>query len=452
MKRNSLFSEELFSNDPGIDEAIRVFKSSVENHAWYHSLILAKGIDPNSIKTPADFLNGVPLLNKSKVFGSFDPTTLFKTGISNKPGSLMISSGHSGNCSFGWMKKSDELTLADETDFFLNRIFSIQANEALVINASGMGVRVFTHHTSCDTGLRSDLVIELVKRVAPDFKKLVLCTNDPHFLKKIVEEALDAGIDWNQYLVYFITGGDWFPETLRDYLHNLTGKSASNASQGYWSAIYGVTELGYPLLFETPKLALMRSNLAKNREELKKRVSFSPGYCTTPFFFHHLPDSYFTETVYYPDHLPHLVVSTLNPDRDLPLVRYDTGDLGETNIKLPDNEEFLLPVTAFWGRSGNLVESNGSQLMVNDVRELLYNDHRLAARCTGYFNLEKGGPRLKLKVQLKTGFCITREIAERFEHALQLFYPEMLETCFVGYYEMSHQMNLDFERKFNHLI
>lgn len=432
--------------------AVDAFRAAVRCRPWYSRYLASMNVDPDSVKSESDFIQKVPVLDKEQVFGQHRLTELLTPVGLQQLGTVMISSGHSGTCSFGAGLRSVESELADQTDRFLNRMFGIRSGEALIINASAMGVRANTRHVCCDTGMRSDLVIGLIKQLAPDFPKLVISSGDPHFLKKLVEDALEAGIDWQSLTVFLITGGDWFPESLRTYIHRLTGKSAFSPEAGYWSAIYGLTELGYPLFFESPGLAQIRHTFWSDRPALLSQLDAEQWNCTTPFLFHHDPEGVYAETLLSDNGWPRLVLTVLNQAAALPLIRYDTGDLGWTNVRLPEFSGSGLPVTAFMGRLGNRLTDHHRTIWLTDLKELLFDDVQLTSRITGYFSLQHHGGRVKWSVQLKPDQRPTPAMTRRLNDLLHHHYPEGIDLVFVAYHRMKHQMSLDFERKFNHLI
>jgi len=431
-------------------KALSSFQKLGRTSGWYQTFLEKSRCNISVIQSVNDFKNHVPLLSKESVFNENPFIELAKCNL-REIQSIMLSSGQSGNFSTGIITWRENQKLAARTDLFLNIFFGIKKREALIINASAMGVRVFTYHTCCDTGPRSDIVITLLKEVSPSFAKTIISA-DPHLIKQIVEEAIAAGVDWQKLKVWFISGGDWFPETLRAYVQFLTGKSALVPENGFWLAIYGLTELGYPLFFETAQLAALRGEFYSNKELITERLSFQQGRCTTPFLFHLLQPSFYLEQVNDKDNTPELVFTTLDPSRAIPLVRYNTHDVGELlDPDVFEPSEFKLPMVAFWGRNQNWLCSTSTTVLITDIKELLFADYSLNEKITGFFTLQVDNGKAVLSIQLKKGKIASPMEEERFIQLVNQFYPDEMMVSFEKYHWFDQQMELDFERKFNHI-
>ena len=431
-------------------KALRSFQSQMRSNGWYKTFLEKNGCSVSNIKSIGDFVNLVPLLSKESVFNENSFSKLVKCN-SHEIQSVMLSSGQSGNFSTGIITRRENRKLASQTDLYLDLLFGIKKGEALIINASAMGVRVFTNHSCCNTGSRSDLVVTLLKKVSPSYSKTVISA-DPHLIKQIVEDSIDAGVDWSKLKVWIISGGDWFPETLRKYVHTLTGKSALNPENGFWAAIYGLTELGYPLFFETFQLASLRSKFCSNHELYEDSLAFKQGRCTTPFLFHYLQLSFYLEQVIDENKVPELVFTTLAPSRVIPLVRYNTHDIGELlDHNAFDSTTYKLPLVAFWGRNQNWLSLPSAKILITDIKELLFTDFELNEKITGFFTLQNNHGKADLTVQLKKGKMLSTLEEERFIHLLHQFYPAEINASFEKYHWFEQQMELDYEHKFNHL-
>ncbi len=431
-------------------KALRSFQKMGRTSGWYQTFLNKSGCKVSDIRLVSDFTKHVPLLSKESVFNKNPFIELARCNL-REIQSVMLSSGQSGNFSTGIITRRENRKLAVRTDLFLNIFFGIKKREALVINASAMGVRVFTHHTCCDTGPRSDIVVTLLKEVSPSFPKTIISA-DPHLIKQIVEEAIVAGVDWSKLKVWFISGGDWFPETLRGYIHSLTGKSALIPENGFWLAIYGLTELGYPLFFETAQLAALRGEFYSHKDLISVRFSFQQGRSTTPFLFNLLQPSFYLEQVNDEGNVPELVFTTLDPSCAIPLIRYNTHDVGELlDPDVFEPSEFKLPMVAFWGRNQNWLGSTSTKVLITDIKELLFADYSLNAKITGFFTLQNNSGKAALSIQLKRGEIATPQEEDRFIELVNQFYPDEMMVTFEKFHRFDQQMELDFERKFNHL-
>jgi phenylacetate-CoA ligase len=432
------------------DNERAVFKGALENNFWYKHFLGKKGFVFDAVDEKALNWNSIPILTKEDVFqqGSFSALVGKRAGEIH---SLMLSSGHSGNFSLGFISCNEMAGLATGTDSFFSQVLGIKPREALCINASAMGVRAYTNHVCCDTGPRPDVVVALLKEVAPSFSKIIVIA-DPHLVKCVAELGTESGIDWKDLPVWFISGGDWFSESLRGYVHHLTFKSAACPEMGCWLGIFGVTELGYPLFFETPHHALARANQLAEKNRLRNAIRFRIGNTTTPFFFTYSGNSLYVEQFINESGLPELIFTVSKENRIIPMIRYLTGDLGEL---LPDVKAVELglkpPLISFWGRKNNCLPLNNNFIFVTDIKELLFIDFEMASLITGYFTLKRLGKKVKLTVQIGKGKTINEMLVHKFKQVVEKEFATLIEVSFVQYEKMENQMELDFERKFSHL-
>lgn len=426
------------------------FHEAAKNCNWYNKLLTQYECTPSMVNNINDFRNLVPILTKESVFEAIRSEDL----VPNTPGTIqiiMLSSGHTGKFSMGVISRKEVEEMSEKTDAFLEYIFGIREGEAFVINASSMGVRTFTGHTCCDTGPRSDLVVELLRNISPFYEKTVVIA-DPYLVKQIVEESIDEGIDYSNRKIWFISGGEWLPESLRKYVHKLIGKCGERPEEGFWSAIFGVTELGYPLFFETSQMVVMRSRMAEDSCSLGLKYIDKMGRCSVPFLFEYFKSQLFLEQINGLDGIPELVFTLPDPGRIIPMIRYKTGDTGELiNVINQYASASSFGQVLFWGRSNNWLVTGTEKVMINDIRELLFADDRLATNITGYFTLEQQRKKVLLSIQLKRKGRRTVGMKNLLQDRLNYFYPSGIEVSLNGYYHFKQQMGLDMERKFNHL-
>lgn len=403
----------------------------------------------SGISSIEKFKEYVPISNKSLVFDNKSLKDLTASKF-NKVKFVMMSSGSSEKFSIGVFTKEDMKYAAQNTDLFLNIFFGAKKNQTLIINASSMGVRVFSNYTVSDTGPRTDIVIGLLKSVAIHYDKIFII-GDPIFIKLMVEEAIEKNVNWSEYNCYFISGGEWMPETLREYVHQLTGKTAARPEKGYWLGTYGITEIGYPIFFETSELVLYRQQMKVplGTMELMKQEPL----CTTPFYFLFRANSFYLEEIYHNNStLPRMVFTPLTSKRLIPVFRYDTGDVGQVvNEELPISFQ-PFPVVKFWGRDGHWMTINDHRIYISDIKELLFTNWEICPLITGFFTLSVNGNMARLVIQLKKDAEYSRQQKTQLIELLDRVYPKLVDVEFCDYHNMKYQMELDFERKFKPLI
>ena len=425
-------------------KAIKLWNNLGSKIVWINS-----GISKH-IKSLEEFKKTVPVITKETVFEKNSLEELTSSKI-QKLSFVMMSSGSSSKFSLGVLTKKEMKNAAFNTDLFLHLFFKAHKNKTLIINSSSMGVKVFTHHVISDTGPRSDIVIGLLKTVAPYYEKIFII-GDPIFIKLMVEDSIEEGINWNALNAFFISGGEWLPETLRNYIHNITEKSPLKPEKGFWIGTYGLTELGYPLFFETAELVAYRSDLSQYNKPIPAHSNTNMR-CTTPFIFYYRASSYYLETINTKNGHSRLVFTTLDKNRLIPLFRYDTGDVGELidhgQIQIKNQ---AMPLVQFWGRDNNFIVINNSKIHISDIKEMLFSIPEIIDLITGFFTISKAISNVLLIVQLKKNKTISPNQKQALIDQINKYYPFVIDLKFADYRDMKYQMELDFERKFNPLI
>jgi hypothetical protein len=110
-----------------------------------------------------------------------------------------------------------------------------------------------------------------------------------------------------------------------------------------------------------------------------------------------------------------------------------------------------LPLIAFWGRNQNWLASTSTTVLITDIKELLFTDYSLNEKITGFFTLQGDNGKAALAIQLKRGKIATPQEEERFIQLVNQVYPAEMMVSFEKYHWVDQQMELDFERKFNHI-
>jgi phenylacetate-coenzyme A ligase PaaK-like adenylate-forming protein len=155
-----------------------------------------------------------------------------------------------------------------------------------------------------------------------------------------------------------------------------------------------------------------------------------------------------------------MATSMLDPDRAVPLLRYQTGDI----VRFLDHAEVTavarrqgvplaadLPRTllALKGRENDALP-NGSHAAL--YKDALYADHAIARQLTGAFRMTFAGARCTMHVQLAASPAATHAFLEQgILHALPSHLrPETLVLW--PYARFPFGMSLDYQRKFCHYV
>ncbi|MCX6712312.1 MAG: hypothetical protein NT041_01320 [Candidatus Vogelbacteria bacterium] len=161
-------------------------------------------------------------------------------------------------------------------------------------------------------GLNKNEIFNAFKKLSPLFDQTVICGYPP-FVKDVVDEAIDSGIDLKKLKVKFSFAAESFTEGFRDYLAEHAGLENKYRET---INIYGSADIG-AMAAETPLSILIRE-LALNNKKLFSAI-FN-GIEKTPTFTQFNPAFISFEE----DHGE----IVLTGDNTIPLIRYAIGDNG----------------------------------------------------------------------------------------------------------------------------
>ena len=193
-----------------------------------------------------------------------------------------------------------------------------------------MGV-IFSSHlmTVATTSVREDMAVALVETFGHHYEQIVL-VGDPLFLKKFTDYARERGLDWSRYRVNAIIGEEVFGEHFRGYLAACLGldldqpDGATSCPRSAWAS----SDCICATRRRRPSACGARS-LGQSRA---LRATCWESAATTarplPMIFSFNPLRTFIEVVDPDvDGYGRMTTSMLDPERSVPLLRYQTGDI-----------------------------------------------------------------------------------------------------------------------------
>ena len=159
----------------------------------------------------------------------------------------------------------------------------------------------------------------------------------------------------------------------------------------------------------------------------------------------------------------HLVLTTLDPLAQVPLIRYETGDRGGFLRLLPELGPRLeaagiparlcdqLPIVAISGR-GHYATAGNRRICPEGVKEGIYADPQLAALATANFRIVSGKELATVRLQLCPGIAPDEKLNRRFAEAIAPYIDDApLQAACERYEAFNDGMALDYERKFDYL-
>jgi len=439
----------------GEKKYLKTFLQASNQTKCLKELFQEQRIEPNRVKTLEDIAQSGLILNKQNTFERFSLNDLCVSKKLVDIKSVLTSSGHSGRFAFGLSTHKQVKQTPDLIDTALQHAFQIDQKKTLLVNCLPMGVRFPSDVvTLAETSVREDMALALIKKFSVLHDQVIM-TCDPLFLKLFLDVAKDQKINWQNIHMNLIIGEETFGENFRNYVAGELTVDPDDPTTGLIGSSMGAGELGLNLGFETVetikirRLAFANPNLARN---------LFGASAPLPMLFCFNPLNHFME-IHQPaeDGFGKLLVSLLDTETPLPLVRYETGD--EAKIIMPSDVEAIcqamgisvpdmpnLPMMAIRGRDKDLL-NNGVHL--STVKDSLYADAALAHNISGAFRIRQD-EQDKIHIQLKRGADTSKVIAPTLSYqGQQIFAPDQIKLW--SYDNFPFGKTIDYERKFSYL-
>lgn len=446
-------------------QAIAQFQRMAAAVPFYKRLLARRGIRPARVIDIETFKASVPLIVKRDVFSSHPLADLLVDRSMDDIATLVTSSGLTASSfSLGMINRKGTESLVRAVDQVLDILFDTGRKKTFVINTCAMGVTIPTSLPSINLSVRSDKALALLRTLKPYYRQFVV-TSDVYFLKKIVEEGRTEGLRWKSSPVHFAMGGEWFPESYRQYLAELLEVDLDRPRpRTRILGSMGVAEVGFNLSFETHDTVRLR-RLAESDERVGQALFGSVD--TTPMIGHYDPRRWFIEVTSTPELGAGggaFAFTSLDLNTAMPLVRYQTGDCGYI---LPYNRVRQIlrslkydayipalkhPLLAVAGRTDQTLTVAGKRVRMEFLRSLVYSEHKLASTTTGQFHATARRGRLYLRIQLQASVEPRQRatIQAQWSALFNRHFPVVVRA--VPYYDFRGALSVDYERKFQHKV
>ena len=432
---------------------------------FYKRLLARRGIRLAQVTDIEAFRAAVPIIAKRDVFGSHQLADLLVDRSLADIVALVSSSGLTASSfSLGMINRKGAHSMVAATDRLLDDWFQTRKKKTFLINTFAMGVSVPTSLPGINLSVRSDKVIALLRALKPYYEQFVVIS-DVYFLKKLLEDGRSADLRWSRWPVQFGMGGEWFPESYRQYLASLVEVDLDRPHpRARIMSSMGAAELGFNVCFETHDTVRLR-RLADSDERVRQALFGSID--TVPMIGHYDPRRWFIEVTPAQELQSGggaFAFTSLDVDAAMPLVRYQTGDCGyilpyehvrqilrglEYDAYIP---ALKYPLMAVAGRTDHTLTAAGKSVRVEFLRSLVYSQGRLASTTTGQFRVKARGRRLHLRIQLQA------TVEPRHRATIQAQWSSLFNRHFpavvraVPYFDFRDALSVDYERKFQHKI
>ena len=305
-----------------------LFKKAAREVPAYKDFLKKNKINPDKIKTFRDFQK-IPITSKKNYLSRYPLEKLCWSGSLKKPLVFTATSGSTGEPFY--FARGGELDWEASVlhELFLRNNELTTAEPTLVIIGFGMGIWIgglITYQAFEMASRRSNLPVSIItpginkieifhalKKLAPNFKQTIL-TGYPPFVKDVIDEAVERGINLKKLNLRLLFAAEAFTEKFRDYLVERAG--IRNPFTDTLN-VYGSADIG-SMAFEMPTAILAR-RLALKDEKIFNEIFSSPHRTPTlaqynPFFI--------TFEAQNGEIL-------LTGNSAVPLIRYSIGDNGD---------------------------------------------------------------------------------------------------------------------------
>lgn len=440
---------------------LKAFRYAYHTSEAYRAFLEQQGVRYRRIGSLDAFLAEVPTIDKESLFGKYPLNDVFSGFARNNSGRIWSSSGSSNRLTIGFESKSaTPNTLA--LDFFLNFFFQTLDRKSLFINTLPDGWPIngrYLYHAHL--GTRVDIAIELLDRLSSDFSQFII-GGEPLLLKKLVEQAKDDRFDFSTHRIHFVAGGDYVAKSYKSYVRNLINPRDNQQPFNQVVSVMGMSEFGVATFFETQGVSKLQC-LVNENPDLAER--FKGPYGIVPQLFQYDPFTTFVETKRDDEGNQRLVMTNLNTQSELPLIRYDTGDLGtvfshKQILQLlrehGESSPFFrlpLPVVAATGKPRHVDTKSNSRFSVNEGTELLFSEHKLLCYLTGYFRLigAADSQDASIEIQLKHGVKGEVLPVKEVKRIEKKFNDRGVSVIFKSFGDFPDSIDLRYDRKFNYI-
>ncbi|MFX1520522.1 MAG: phenylacetate--CoA ligase family protein [Promethearchaeota archaeon] len=320
----------------GEKRALYILKETAKRIPAYENFLKEQGVSINDIKN-AKSIKDAPISDKASYIrpNEDNPANLCVDGNMSPAKMIETSSGYSGKHTY-WLRDLKEVLREErQIPVLLSIFYDVVENEAFAINGFALSSWV-TGIQAGNASRRKTATINIglnppeiaqtiadfykrysIKSTPGGFKKALIMSYPPTI--KTVLDILDE-MKFNEWgnleETIFVSGGDGFPESYREYIKKKT-------AGGTLFSVYGSADTGIQVGIESPDLIKLRGYLDKN-----------PGRCREffgkdhpPMLFYYDPTHVYIETVESETGINELILTPLYKRR-LPLIRYNIHDEG----------------------------------------------------------------------------------------------------------------------------
>ena len=436
-------SESNVFDNVGEQEAIRLFNLVNTQVVAYKKFLKSSKFNLKKVTSLQDFKK-LPLMTKNNYIKQHNLKDLMPPKELANISTFSATSGSTGEPTFFPRGEEQDSYYEYMAEVFLVNQFSVSKNKStLVIIGFGLGVwigGIFTYKilnklaskgykiSILPVGPQKDMYLKSLKKFGNLFDQVILAGYPP-FIKDVIDESGDYGINWNDYSAKVLTAAEGYSEEFRDYIARKI--KIKNIYTDFVN-IYGSVELG-TMANETPLAVLIRRLACKNKNIFKLIFDNSTRLPTLAQYYPYL--------IYFEEVENQLVATGYGSS--IPLVRYQFADYGrvisfaemvsrfkiigvnlvEEATKIGIDKTILrLPFVYVYERSDFVVNLMGINIYPEYIRDGLQKQD-IEKKVTGKFSMitkydKKHNQFLEINIELKKGQTKSLKLLESVKKSL----------------------------------
>lgn len=417
--------------------ALSLFHKAAKRVPAYKDFLRKNKINPSKIRTFEDF-QLVPPTSKKDYLRQYPLEKIHLDGTMQRPQVFTATSGSTGEPFYFSRTQQLDWQYSVLAELFLQNSSYGTRGPTLVLVCFGMGVWIgglITYKafelasqrgypvSILTPGLNKKEIFNALTKIAPHFKQTILIGYPP-FLKDLVDEAQNQGIELKRLHIRLLFAAEAFGERFREYVAKKAG--VKNLYRDTLN-IYGTADIG-AMAFETPTTILIRRLVMQNKKLFRELFSQT---IKTPTLAQYNPLFVSFEATRDGDIL-------LTGNNAIPLVRYAVGDHGgvfnseELRLRLQShgvniekefeaaglqNYFYNLPFVYVYERSDFATSIYGLQIFPEIIREALL-DNAFSDDITGKFTMitkftRKHDQYLEINIEMRKEIRETKKLKKR---------------------------------------
>ena len=430
-----------FFTGKGKSQAFSLFKEVYSKVPAYKKFLEDKGFDVTNITNINDFKK-LPLIDKENYLKKYSLKERCLNGELNKCYAISFSSGASGVPTYWPRIPETDANIPKVMDMLLYDIIEPKKYSTLIVNTLAMGLwsagdmctigcremakKKDYRITVALPGLKIKETLTLIKDIGHEYDQ-ILMIGYPPFVKDIIDEADEFGLDWKEFNLKIMIGGEGISEEWRDLIMEKIGAKRINDI----TSLFATSDAGI-VGFETPLSILTRKLILKNSSLKKKLI----GNVNDISLVQYNPMAKYIEIVD-----GEIILSSFGA---VPLLRYNIHDKGKVIdylelLKAFEDENidivaemgkygfdlkhaYKLPFFVAFGRSDGI-----HFYAVNIYREnimIAVNNSELSQYVTGKFKVgviedSKSNQSLEIKIELNKNVKTTPDIERKLTKIIQ---------------------------------